>query len=102
MSDPVIYPAPSSNSGVKTAVVAGALVALVAANVYLYIQVDRLCVLYIARNQTVVRDEHLALLFLAIPDNFVRMPEQTPTEDTRLVRVILKNRRTKLAESNGH
>ena len=33
---------PSSNSGVKTAVVAGALVALVAANVYLYIQVDRL------------------------------------------------------------
>src|ERR1051325_6984783 len=37
-----MYPAPSSNSGVKTAVVAGALVALVAANVYLYIQVDRL------------------------------------------------------------
>ena len=43
MSDPApMYPAPSSNSGVKTAVVAGALVALVAANVYLYIQVDRL------------------------------------------------------------
>src|SRR5689334_18435185 len=37
-----MYPAPSSNSGVKTAVVAGALVALVAAKVYLYIQVDRL------------------------------------------------------------
>ena len=42
MSDPVLYPVPSSNSGVKTAVVAGALVALVAANIYLYIQVDRL------------------------------------------------------------
>ena len=42
------------------------------------------------------------LILLAIPDNFVRMPEQTPTEDTRLVRVILKNMRTKLAESNGH
>lgn len=42
MSDPILYPAPSPNSGVKTAVVAGALVALVAANVYLYIQVDRL------------------------------------------------------------
>src|SRR5262247_1437746 len=37
-----MYPAPSSNSGVKTAIVAGALVALVAANVYLYIQVDKL------------------------------------------------------------
>ena len=37
-----MYPAPNSNSGVKTAVVTGALVALVAANVYLYIQVDRL------------------------------------------------------------
>lgn len=43
MSDPLLYPpAPSSNSGVKTAIVAGALVALVAANVYLYIQVDKL------------------------------------------------------------
>jgi F0F1-type ATP synthase membrane subunit b/b' len=43
VSDPApTYPAPSSNSGVKTAVVAGALVALVAANVYLYVQVDRL------------------------------------------------------------
>ena len=42
MSDPVLYPTPSSNPGVKTAVVAGALVALVAANIYLYIQVDRL------------------------------------------------------------
>src|ERR1051326_3988989 len=37
-----MYPAPSPNSGVKTAIVAGALVALVAANVYLYIQVDKL------------------------------------------------------------
>src|SRR5215469_12747007 len=37
-----MYPAPNSNSGVKTAVVTGALVALVAANVFLYIQVDRL------------------------------------------------------------
>jgi hypothetical protein len=37
-----MYPPPSSNSGVKTAVVAGALVALVAANVYLYIQVDKI------------------------------------------------------------
>src|SRR5579872_5805555 len=36
------HPAPSSNSGVKTAVVAGALVALVAANIYLYIQVEGL------------------------------------------------------------
>jgi hypothetical protein len=35
-------PNQNPNSGVKTAVVAGALVALVAANVYLYIQVDRL------------------------------------------------------------
>jgi len=44
VSDPVLYPvpAPNSNSGVKTAIVAGALVALVAANVYLYIQVDKL------------------------------------------------------------
>jgi hypothetical protein len=42
VSDPVMYPPPNQNSGVKTAIVAGALVALVAANVYLYIQVDRL------------------------------------------------------------
>ena len=44
MSDPAMYGqmGPSSNSGVKTAVVAGALVALVAANVYLYIQVEGL------------------------------------------------------------
>jgi chromosome segregation ATPase len=45
VSDPAqMYPVqqPSSGSGVKTALVAGALVALVAANVYLYIQVDRL------------------------------------------------------------
>lgn len=33
---------PSGSSGVKTALVAGAIVALVAANVYLYVQVDRL------------------------------------------------------------
>src|SRR5438105_6816902 len=37
-----MYPPPSSNSGVKTAVVAGDLVALVAANVYLYIQIDKM------------------------------------------------------------
>ena len=42
MSDPLTYPPQNPNSGVKTAVVAGALVALVAANIYLYIQVDRL------------------------------------------------------------
>lgn len=33
---------PSGGSGVKTALAAGAIVALVAANVYLYVQVDRL------------------------------------------------------------
>ena len=46
MSDPAQmyggYQQPPQSSGVKTAVVAGALVALVAANVYLYIQVDNL------------------------------------------------------------
>lgn len=45
MSDPAPSyspPAQPDRSGVKTALVAGALVALLAANVYLYIQVDRL------------------------------------------------------------
>jgi len=44
MSDPAhIYPGhQEQGSGVKTAIVAGALVALVAANVYLYMQIDNL------------------------------------------------------------
>ena len=42
MSDPsTIYPAQPGGSPVKTALVAGALVALVAANIYLYVQMDR-------------------------------------------------------------
>jgi len=39
VGDPA-YPAPPDNSGMKTAILAGAVVALLAANVYLYIQVD--------------------------------------------------------------
>ena len=35
------YPAPPSGSGVKTAVLVGAIVALLAANVYMYLQLDR-------------------------------------------------------------
>ena len=42
MSPTPIYPAQPSGSGMKTAVVAGALVALVAANIYLYVQVTGL------------------------------------------------------------
>ena len=42
MSSTPIYPAQPSGSGTKTAVVAGALVALVAANIYLYVQVTGL------------------------------------------------------------
>jgi chromosome segregation ATPase len=38
--DRTIYPAQTGGSAVKTALVAGALVALLAANVYLYMQVD--------------------------------------------------------------
>ena len=42
MSDPApVYPAPQGGSGVKTALVIGAIVALVAFDVYLYLQVDR-------------------------------------------------------------
>jgi hypothetical protein len=43
VSEPqILYPAPPpAGSGVKTALVAGALVALLASNVYLYVQVDR-------------------------------------------------------------
>ena len=43
MSDPapVIYPGQPGGSPVKTALVAGAIVALIASNVYLYVQVDR-------------------------------------------------------------
>jgi chromosome segregation ATPase len=42
VSDPqILYPAPPpAGSGVKTALVAGALVALLASNIYLYVQVD--------------------------------------------------------------
>ena len=42
MSDPAhtIYPGQSGGSPVKTALVAGAIVALIASNVYLYVQVD--------------------------------------------------------------
>jgi chromosome segregation ATPase len=35
------YPAPPSGSGMKTAILAGAIVALLAANVYMYLQLDR-------------------------------------------------------------
>jgi chromosome segregation ATPase len=35
------YPAPPSGSGMKTAVLVGAIVALLAANVYMYLQLDR-------------------------------------------------------------
>lgn len=40
--DRTAYPVESGGSAVKTAVVAGAIVALIASNVYLYVQVDRL------------------------------------------------------------
>lgn len=42
MSSPFEQPEPPQRSGLLTALVAGALIALVAANVYLYIQMDRL------------------------------------------------------------
>jgi hypothetical protein len=35
------YPAPPSGSGMKTAILVGAIVALLAANVYMYLQLDR-------------------------------------------------------------
>ena len=35
------YPAPPSGSGIKTAILVGAIVALLAANVYMYLQLDR-------------------------------------------------------------
>ncbi len=37
-----VYPAPSSSGGVKTAILFGAVIALIAANVYLFLQVDAL------------------------------------------------------------
>lgn len=41
MSDPAsAYPPPSGNSGVKTALVAGAIIVLIASNIYLYLQID--------------------------------------------------------------
>ncbi|MEX2264255.1 MAG: hypothetical protein WD696_20035 [Bryobacteraceae bacterium] len=43
MSDPLTpYPAQSGNSNVKTALLAGAIIALLGTNVYLYMQIDRL------------------------------------------------------------
>lgn len=37
-----VYPAPSSGGGVKTAILFGAVIALIAANVYLFLEVDAL------------------------------------------------------------
>src|SRR5438105_15449280 len=37
----VAYPAPPNGSGMKTAILVGAIVALLGANVYMYLQLDR-------------------------------------------------------------
>ena len=42
MSEPVEYPPPSSGSGIKIPILFGAVIALLAANVYLFLQIDRL------------------------------------------------------------